>query len=372
MNADGSEKRQLTHEDFRLLNSPDWSPDGRFIAARKHFTTERSLGTGEVWLYHVGGGSGVQVVKRQSEALQKELGEPAYAPDGSALYYSRNTTPGPIFEYAQDSNDEVFAIERIDLASGEVNAVVGGAGGAVRPTPSPDGRKLAFVKRERGISTLFVLYLASGIRTKLYAPLDQDMQEAWAVHGVYPTMDWTPGSQSVVFWAGGKIRRAALDGSHAEIPFRVSDTRTVIDPPRPQVAVAPESFSTRMARHTEVSPDGRQAVWESVGKLWSKALPDGEPQRITRSEDGELELFPSFSRDGKRIVFVAWTDAGLGQIRTIAASGSASMPSDTLRPPGDRPAAIPVRTAARCNRAVASVARTVPGGQGMDRGPPAW
>ena len=324
MNADGSEKRQLTHEDFRLLNSPDWSPDGRFIAARKHFTSERSLGTGEVWLYHVGGGSGVQVVKRQSEALQKELGEPAYAPDGSAVYYSRNTTPGPNFEYAQDSNDEVFAIEKMDLASGEVNAVVGGAGGAVRPTPSPDGRKLAFVKRERGISALFVMDLASGIRTKLYGPLDQDMQEAWAVHGVYPTMDWTPDSQSVVFWAGGKIRRAALDGSHAEIPFRVSDTRTVIDPPRPQVAVAPESFSTRMARHTEVSPDGSRAVWESVGKLWSKGLPDGEPQRLTRSADGGLELFPSFSRDGKRIVFVAWTDDGLGQIRTIAASGGAA------------------------------------------------
>ena len=94
MNADGSDKRQLTQEDFRLLNSPDWSPDGRFIAARKHFTTERSLGTGEVWLYHVGGGSGVQVVKRQSEALQKELGEPAYAPDGSAVYYSRTPRRG--------------------------------------------------------------------------------------------------------------------------------------------------------------------------------------------------------------------------------------------------------------------------------------
>ena len=324
MNADGSDKRQLTQEDFRLLNAPDWSPDGRFIAARKHFTTARSLGTGEIWLYHVGGGSGVQVVKRQSEALQKELGEPAHAPDGSALYYSRNTTPGPIFEYAQDSNDEVFAIERIDLATGEVSPVAGGAGGAIRPTPSPDGRKLAFVKRERGISALFVLDLASGIRKKLYGPLDQDMQEAWAVHGVYPTMDWTPDSQNVVFWAGGKVRRTGLDGSQSEIPFHVRDTRTVIDPPRPRVAVAPDSFTTRMARHAEVSPDGSRAVWESVGKLWSKSLPDGQPQRLTRSSDGELELFPSFSRDGRRIVFVVWTDAGLGQIRTVSASGGAA------------------------------------------------
>jgi Tol biopolymer transport system component len=59
MNRDGSDKRQVTKEDFRLLNQPSWSPDGRYIAAKKHFTTGRSLGTGEVWLYHVSGGAGV-------------------------------------------------------------------------------------------------------------------------------------------------------------------------------------------------------------------------------------------------------------------------------------------------------------------------
>ena len=103
MNADGSDKRQVTKEDFRLLNQPSWSPDGRFIVAKKHFTTGRSLGTGEVWLYHVSGGGGVQLVKRASEQLQKELGEPIYAPDGKSIYYTRNVTPGPIFEYAQNS-----------------------------------------------------------------------------------------------------------------------------------------------------------------------------------------------------------------------------------------------------------------------------
>ncbi len=59
MNTDGSTPRQLTKEDFRLLNNPYWSPDGQYIAARKHFTTTRSLGTGEIWLYHRDGGSGV-------------------------------------------------------------------------------------------------------------------------------------------------------------------------------------------------------------------------------------------------------------------------------------------------------------------------
>jgi Tol biopolymer transport system component len=76
------------------LNAPTWSPDGRYIAARKHFTTQRSLGTGEIWLYHVSGvGDGVPLVERASPQLQKELGEPAFSHDGNFIYFSRNTTP---------------------------------------------------------------------------------------------------------------------------------------------------------------------------------------------------------------------------------------------------------------------------------------
>ena len=203
MNADGSSKKQLTKEDFRLLNQPSWSPDGRYIVAKKHFTTARSLGTGEVWLYHVDGGSGVQLVKRENEKHQKELGEPTFSPDGQYVYFTRNITPGAIFQYAQDSNGALFAIDRYEMDSGETHRVTGGNGGAVRPTPSPDGKYLAFVRRERAKSKLYVRDLASGNERKIYDALDQDMQETWAVTGVYPNMDWTADSREVVFWAGG-------------------------------------------------------------------------------------------------------------------------------------------------------------------------
>ena len=126
MGADGSNRRQLTKEDFRLLNQPSWSPDGRYIVAKKHFTTGRSLGTGEVWLYHVDGGGGVQLVKRADEKLQKELGEPTFAADGKSIYFSRNITPGNTFQYAQDSNGALFAIERYELESGETHRLTGG------------------------------------------------------------------------------------------------------------------------------------------------------------------------------------------------------------------------------------------------------
>ena len=325
MNADGSGARAITRETFRLLNAPTWSPDGQYIAARKHFTTQRSLGTGEIWVYSASGvGEGVALVERPNPQFQKELGEPAYSHDGRFIYFSRNTTPGNIFEYAQDSNQEVFAIERYEIATGERNEIAGGPGGAVRPTPSPDGRWLAYVHRTGGRSRLYVKDLASGQERQVYADLDMDLQETWAVHGVYPNMAWTPDSNTIVFWAGGKIRRVNRDGAAAavEIPFQVSDTRAVIDPPRPMVEVAPASVTTRMPRFAAVSPDGRQVVFETLGRLYIRDASGNAAPRPLTAQDGDFQLWPSWSRDGRSIAFVSWNDERMGEIRIVSADGS--------------------------------------------------
>ncbi len=333
MNADGSNRKQLTKEEFRLLNQPSWSPDGRYIVAKKHFTTARSLGTGEVWLYHVDGGAGVLLVKRANEKHQKELGEPIFAADGKSVYFTRNITPGGTFQYAQDTNQEVFAIERYELESGETHRVTGGAGGAVRPTPSPDGKYLAFVRRERAKSKLYVRDLSSGNEWKVYDNLDQDMQETWAVTGVYPNMDWTPDSREIVFWAGGKIRRVAPSGGEArEISFRVRDDRIVANSLHPSTQVAPASFQTKMIRWAQTSPDGRQLVYESLGKLWLRPASGGAPRRLTRGNEDRFEAWPSWSRDGRSIAFVSWSDEDLGRIQLVGARGGS--PRNVTSEPG--------------------------------------
>jgi len=315
----GGDPIAITDEDYRLVNSPAWSPDGEWIAGRKHFTKFRSLGAGEIWLWHRGGGKGLQVTERESD--QKDLGEPAFSPDGRYLYFSQDATPGKTFEYDKDSNGQIYVIRRLDRESGKIEDWVTGPGGAVRPTPSPDGKSLAFVRRVRFRSTLFVQDLASGAERALFDGLDRDLQEAWAIHGVYPAFAWTPDSRYLVVWGGGRIWRVdAGNGLAEEIPFHVATTRRVATALRRPVEVAPPSFRPRMLRFVEVSPAGDRVVFQALGKLWIRELPDGSPRRLTAQEE-HFEYFPAFSRDGGSIVYVAFDDERLGSVRVVSAAG---------------------------------------------------
>lgn len=319
MNADGSKAHAVTEERYRLLNSPTWSPDGNFIAARKHFTSRRSLGAGEIWLYHVTGGNGVQMVKRYND--QKDLGEPCFSADGRHLFYSRDSTPGAVFQYNKDPNKSIYSIERLDRASGEIKVFVRGQGGALRPTPSPDGKTLAYVKRIRNESVIMLHDMTSGTERVLTRDLDRDMQETWAIHGVYPAFAWTPDNGSIVYWAGGKIHRVEVATSKVEIiPFRVHSQRKITHALRVKHEVAPARFPVRMLRWTSVAPNGLSVVFQSLGQLYRRSVPEGSAKRLTNNKEG-FEFYPSFSRAGDRVVFVGWSDEALGSVRVVSANG---------------------------------------------------
>jgi len=322
MGRDGSAPRAITKESFRLLNQPEWTPDGAFVVARKHFTSTRSLGAGEMWLYHRSGVSeGVQMTKARTK--QKDTNEPAFSPDGRYLYFSDDATPGEIFEYSKDPNGQIYVIQRLDRQTNEVQPYVTGPGGAIRPTPSPDGKSLAFIRRDRYKSTIYLLDIASGRETPLTDTLDRDMQETWAVHGVYPGMSWTPDNKSIVYWAGGKIRRIDVaSGAISDIPFHVTGSRWVEDALHFQKEVAPDSFEVKMTRFARASPDGRRVVYEALGHMWIKDAAGGSPRRLTRATD-EFELYPSWSRDGRSIVYVSWNDQNAGRVKVVSASGGA-------------------------------------------------
>ncbi len=319
MDRDGGNMHAVSKESFRLLTQPAWTPDSEYVVGRKHFTSGRSLGAGEMWLYHRSGGDGLQLTKKRTE--QKDTGEPAFSPDGRYLYFSDDATPGATFDYSKDPNTQIYVIQRLDRKTGETKQYVTGPGGSIRPTPSPDGKSLAFVRRVRYKSTLFIRDLESGKETPVYDGLDRDMQETWAVHGVYPNMAWTPDNKTIVLWAGGKIRRVeAATGAVADIAFHVKTTRRVAQVVRAKVEVAPKSFAVKMVRWAEVSPRGDKVIFEALGKLWVRDISGGQAKRLTGQND-HFELYPAWSRDGSSVVYTTWNDESFGSIRVAAASG---------------------------------------------------
>ncbi|WP_343345752.1 amidohydrolase family protein [Sphingomicrobium sp. XHP0239] len=321
MNRDGTSPRQVSDESFRLLTQPEWTPDGDYVVGRKHFTSARSLGAGEMWLYAASGtGDGVQMTQKRTD--QKDTGEPAFSPDGRYMYYSDDATPGDTFEYSKDVNGQIYVIRRLDRETGDIDTIVSGPGGAIRPTPSPDGSKLAFVRRIRYQSTLMVMDLESGRITPVTDQLDRDMQETWAVHGVYPHMAWTPDSEDIVFWGKGGIQRVNV-ASHdvREIPFRVQGQRWVADAVRNQKRIGQPTFETKALRFTTVNPSGDSVVFEALGKLHLRDLRSGSTRALTPDTD-TMQSYPTFSRDGRQLAWVEWDDDDLARIRVARADGS--------------------------------------------------
>jgi imidazolonepropionase-like amidohydrolase/Tol biopolymer transport system component len=323
IHADGSGAKQISFEKQRLTNNPVWHPRGEYIAARKHYAGTRSLGSGEIWLYHAANAKDAEGIQlNEKPNWQKDLGEPAFSPDGRYLYWSQDTTPGTTFEYNKNSRTQIYQIFRRDLIDGKTRALVGGPGGAIRPTPSPDGRWLAFIRRNEGKSALHLLDLRTGQIRLVHRDMERDMQEAWAVYGAYPGIAWLPDSTEMVFWAQGRIWRknvlatGAVATAAREIPFRVRHTREVRKAQRVPVAVAPDRFDVKQLRWVNVSPRGDRVVYSALGYLYVRALPSGEPRRLT-AQHSHFEYFPRFAPDGERIVYTTWNDEGLGSVRVF-------------------------------------------------------
>ena len=321
MDRDGQNARQITKETFRLLNNAVWSPDGQYIAARKHFTSGRSLGAGEIWLYHISGGNGLQLTQRKND--QQDVNEPAFSPDGRYVYFSEDVYPGGFFQYNKDPNNQIFVIRRFDREKGTLENVTGGPGGAIRPQLSRDGKTLAFIKRVRTKSVLFLRNLESGEEWPVYDNLSKDQQEAWTIFGSFTGFAWTPDNKHIIIWSNGKINRIDLSkpNTAVDIPFTASVTQKIADVVRFRQDINPDQFSVNVIRQAVTSPDGKMIVFNALGYLYKKALPNGKPERVTSGSDFEFE--PSFSSDGKNLLYTTWNDAEAGAIFKVNVQGSA-------------------------------------------------
>ena len=314
MKSDGTDIKQITKEKFRLVNNGTWVDGSDYVIGRKHFTSQRSLGAGELWMYHITGGSGIQITKRKND--QQDVNEPCVSTDGQYVYFSEDVYPGGYFQYNKNPNSQIYVIKRYDRTKGETQTIIRGPGSASRPQISHDGKKIAFIRRVRTKTVLFVHNLETGEEKPLNHHMSKDQQEAWAIFGTYPGFAWTPNDQHLVFWAKGKIQKVNIANSKvSNIDFTVNAKHRVYETVRFPNQVDQDNFQVNVVRNARTSPNGKMLIFNAVGHLWKMNLPNGKPTRITT--DSHFEFEPNFSPDGNEIVYVTWDDDNLGSIQKI-------------------------------------------------------
>ncbi|HXG72068.1 MAG TPA: hypothetical protein VNJ04_15775, partial [Gemmatimonadaceae bacterium] len=182
--VNGRDLRQVSKDKDREVSNPAWTPDGQYLVNRKHFRNTRSLGSGEMWLYHMSGGNGLKLTDRRN--WEQNATEPIVSPDGRYVYFTEDVSPGGGFQYNRDAHGQVYVVQRFDRRTGQRSTTIGGSGSALRPQLSPDGKTMAFVRRVGLKSVLWVREMESGRERPVWDGLDHDQQEAWAIYGTYP------------------------------------------------------------------------------------------------------------------------------------------------------------------------------------------
>ncbi len=321
-NADGSQPRQLTHETTQIMTGPAWGAGGALVAGARMYAGADKLHKSEIRLYDLAGGAGQLLVPMPT--VGENVHEPQFSPDGRYVYYTQKITPPHQSNIYIDANHKNFAIERRDVRTADTEELIGGFGGATTPEPSPDGRYVAFVRRVQDKTVLFRYDIATREQSAIFDRLDRDDQSDFIGQGnYYPQFGWFPDNRHVAIWAQGKLFKVDMQtAAAAEIPFVVHAHHQLVTPPRFRHDLQPGKVTVRAIREVAYAPDGRSVVFQALGHLWRKMLPDGKPTRLTNGES--LEFDPVYSRDGRNIAFVEWNDERKAQLRMVSLDGTRS------------------------------------------------
>ena len=316
MKADGSEPQQVSKDPNSEFASPSWSPDGKYIFVSK---TNFGIGPREIWMYHIDGGTGIQVTKSKPTPTIRRQDRPndmgvVASADGRYLYYAERRG-----DFSYNAMLPQWVIKRKDRRTGDEDVIIQQPESAFRPLLSPDGQCMLYVSRYETETGLRLRNLHTGEDRWVRYPVTRDDQEALFTRDLFPGYAFMPGAKEIVYNQNGKIRRLNLaTGAEQVIPFTANvsmDLGPKLDFPQKEPS---GPVKVRLIMDPTESPDGKTLAFSAMTHLYAFDLPNGKPQRLASGDSTEFQ--PAGSPDGKWIAYVSWSNEG-GQLWKISASG---------------------------------------------------
>ncbi|MFD7921116.1 amidohydrolase family protein [Streptomyces sp. NPDC059740] len=378
---EGGEATALTPPDLEPTR-PVFSPDGSRVALCAY-----RGGRFHIWTMAPDGSA----LRRHTDGPWDDRG-PAWSPDGRRLAFASERGGDPV-------SGSPYRIWTLDLATGALHRVTGGPedpgpaqGGAWEdfdPVWDPAGERLWFVRGRVAEGVLHADTLASAradgrgeIRVEhrddsgaqLMAPalapgprprpaylrttpapgptctLVVDGEPVDVPGDVLPVPPRWIGGDELLLTVDGHFRRLrpGAPGSAVTVPFHAS-----LPLERPSYRVRDYGFERRGTAAVRgvhlpaLSPDGRQVAFAALDGLWVAPVHGrGRPRRLVRTSPSHYLLAPSWSRDGRALVWADDRD-GLFAVRrreladgseSVLASGGRVLPA--LSPDGGRLAAL--------------------------------
>ena len=324
---------------------PRFSPDGSRLAFTANYD-----GNSDIYAVPSMGGAPVRVTHHPNAEMLS-----GWTPDGTQLLFSSRQASGvrSLSHFYLVSADGGFP-DVLPVPYGDVGAI------------SSSGATIAYTTRDRGFRTwkrfrggtapdIWLFDLEDLSARNLTDDAANDSRPMWHGATLYFLSDRGPtlraniwaldtasgemrqvtnftdfditfpaiGPSDIVFQAGGRLYVLGLDDEqYAEVEVEIVTDLASLRPHRINAA--------DLIQGSGISPNGKRAVIEARGEVFTVPAKHGVVQNLSRSS-GSAERFPAWSPDGKSIAY--WSDAdGEYELHLIPAAGGEPKTLTSLGP----------------------------------------